>query len=309
MIPYLYGNRMTYNVRYNGNMVKDGNTVISNMFQRYLWQDLIGVIKWDMPDYWSYDYFTYTLYYAGYIAIINTDKFGVIPQYASPMGYNVFYEPVQMVISNPLLKGITEPYIGTQCAVIRITPDWFGMEDIVSYYAGLMAEACSSIGVNLVNSKLAYLLFGGNQAMAQTLKGVYARIASGEPAVVVDKDCIRRDGSPNYEMFNNDVGGNYIVDRLLADLEKIHNQFRTYIGIPNANTEKRERQIVDEVNSNNVATKMLTENMLERAKHGIDQAHKLFPSLKLSAKWRCEPREDSVSQLNGDTKDKSKSNG
>lgn len=307
MMPYAYGNRMAYNVRTNAGEVHATHTVLSMQFQRYLWQDLIGVLKWELPESWSYDYFTGVLYWAGYIAVFNTDKFGVIPQYASPMGFNVFYEPTQMVVNSPLFAP-AQPTIGVQCTVIRITPDWCGLEDIVTYYADLMATCCSAVGVNLINSKLAYVFFGKNEAMSQTFKGLYDRIASGEPSVVLDKDCINPNGEPNWSLFDTGVASNYITDKLLVDLEKIRNMFRTHVGIPNSNTEKKERQLVDEVNSNNTATRMLTDTMLDRARRGVEQTNRMF-GLDISVDWRYDPDEEILSKLDGDAADGQRSDG
>lgn len=300
MMPYYYGGRMSYNVRRNDGGVHGTDTDISHFFQRLLWQDIIGVLKWNLPRDWDYDYFTYTLYFDGYITVVNTDMFGVIPVTGRPMGYNVQYQPTHMVISNPLLKGMLTPRIGTQCAVIRLTPDWTGVEDIITYYADLMATACSAIGVNLINSKLAYVLISGNTAQAETLRGIYGKIASGEPAVIIDKDVMDVGGNPKWVLFDTNVSQHYITDKLLVDLEKIHNQFRTWIGIPNGNTEKKERMIVDEVNSNNNSTKLLTDTMLDRLNRGIDMAKKLFGLPELSVDWRYKD-EELLSEPDGGT--------
>lgn len=291
MIPWGYGHQMTYNTfKNNTSGVHATDTVLSQFFQRYLWQDLIGAFKWEIPDWWSYDYFTYCIYVYGFVAVINTDKFGVIPQQCGLQGYNIFYEPTHAVISSPLLKGIITPVIGKQCAIIRINADWYGMNDLVTYYADLMATACSAIGVNLINSKLAYVMMGQNKNTAETLKSLYDEIASGKPAVVMDKAALNPDGTPSWVMFNNNVGQNYITDKLLVDLEKIRNMFKTAVGIPNGNQEKKEREIVDEVNSNNIATIIAPESRLDRLKKGVEDANRIF-GINLSVDWRHDPNE------------------
>ena len=81
---------------------KVSNTPLSRFFQKYLLQKAISVFKWKLPENWSADYFLYTLYMWGYVAIINTDKFGVIPQGCGLRGFDVFYRPTHAVIANPL---------------------------------------------------------------------------------------------------------------------------------------------------------------------------------------------------------------
>ena len=134
------------------------NSSLTWYFKRYLLQKIISVYKFNnIPKTWAFDYFVYTLFVFGYVAVINTDKFGVIPQHCSLMGYDVFYRPTNAVIANPLLKGIKQPRIGTECEIIKMQPDYCGCWDIVEVYADLLALACEDLGSNLVNSKFAYI--------------------------------------------------------------------------------------------------------------------------------------------------------
>lgn len=146
----------------------------------------MSVFEWDLPETWNKDYFLYVLYCWGYVAVINTDKFGVIPQGCGLKGYDVFYAPTHAVIANPLLSGILEPRIGTQCELMKLQPDFSGILDLVGHYAEQMALASQSVSVNLLNSKLSYVFTAKTKALAESLKKMYDQIASGEPAVVID---------------------------------------------------------------------------------------------------------------------------
>lgn len=293
-VPFDYNSRMIYNTRCGGGLIKATDTNISRFFQRYLWARLIGVLKWDIPDYWSYDYFTYCLYQFGYVCVLNTDRFGVIPQFCGVKGYNIFYEPTHAVVTNPLLDGIKEPIIGKQCTIIRVNADWGGMWDLITFYADLMAAVCSAIGVNLTNSKLAYILLASNKAQAETLKHMYDTVANGEPVVALDKNALNLDGTPSWTLLDTNVANHYISDKLLVDLQAIINMFDTEIGIPNANKQKRERMITDEVNANNTDTSMGTLTRLERLQQGAKQTREMF-GIKCSVDWRVKP------DLGGDT--------
>ena len=66
--------------------------------------------------------------------------------------------------------------------------------------------------------------------------------------------------------------------------------FDTDIGIPNANTDKRERLITDEVNANNVETMTRCELWLETLRKGIDKANSKY-GLNISVDWRVNPGE------------------
>lgn len=272
------------------NTVHVKNVGLTRFFLRYLLQKAISVFKWAMPSTWSRDYFLYTLYCRGFVAIINTDKFGVIPQGCGLKGYNVFYQPRSVIIQNPLISHTLEPEIGKNCVLLKLQPDFCGIMDLVSFYAQEMALASEAVDVNLLNSKLSYVFTASNKNAAESLKKLYDRIASGEPAVVVDKALYNDDGTVCWEAFQQNVGQNYIVSDLLSDLRKIEAEFDTKVGIPNANTDKKERLISDEVNANNVETRNLPELWLESLRQGCEEARKMF-GIDLSLDWRNQPEQ------------------
>lgn len=286
--PFFYDYQNAIISQTTPNTVHVKNVGLTRFFQRYLLQKAISVFKWAMPSTWSRDYFLYTLYCWGFVAIINTDKFGVIPQGCGLKGYNVFYQPRSVIIQNPLINRSLEPEIGRNCVLLKLQPDFCGIMDLVSFYAQEMALASEAVDVNLLNSKLSYVFTASNKNAAESLKKLYDRIASGEPAVVVDKALYNDDGSVCWEAFQQNVGQNYIVSDLLSDLRKIEAEFDTKVGIPNANTDKKERLISDEVNANNVETRNLPELWLESLRQGCEEARKMF-GIDLSVDWRNQP--------------------
>ena len=284
--PYYYNyiNAETSQVAPSTVHVKDSG--LCRYFTKYLLQKAMSVFEWDLPETWNKDYFLYVLYCWGYVAVVNTDKFGVIPQGCGLKGYDVFYAPTHAVIANPLLSGILEPRIGTQCELLKLQPDFSGILDLVGHYAEQMALASQSVSVNLLNSKLSYVFTAKTKALAESLKKMYDQIASGEPAVVIDSRLKNAaDGEETWKAFEQNVGGNYIVTNLLADLRKIEAMFDTEIGIPNANTDKRERLIQDEVNANNIETYSKCAMWLENLQDACKRVNDMF-GLSIAVRWR-----------------------
>ena len=284
--PYYYNyiNAETSQVTPSTVHVKDSG--LCRYFTKYLLQKAMSVFEWDLPETWNKDYFLYVLYCWGYVAVVNTDKFGVIPQGCGLKGYDVFYAPTHAVIANPLLSGILEPRIGTQCELMKLQPDFSGILDLVGHYAEQMALASQSVSVNLLNSKLSYVFTAKTKALAESLKKMYDQIASGEPAVVIDSRLKNAaDGEETWKSFEQNVGGNYIVTDLLADLRKIEAMFDTEIGIPNANTDKRERLIQDEVNANNIETYSKCAMWLENLQDACKRVNDMF-GLSIAVRWR-----------------------
>ena len=289
-IPENYNYINMYNSCFSPSTVHVKNTALQRFFKRYLFQKAVGVFKWTLPKTWNPFYFKYVLFTWGFIGVVETDKFGVICQAGAPYGYDIYYQPTNLIITNPLLKGSLNPRIGEMCSVIKLQPDWGGIMDLVDYYADMMALAAETMGVNWMNSHLSYIFPADKQPVAESFKKMFDRVASGEPAVVIDKALFREDGSASWEPFTQNIGQNYIADKLILDLQKIEDEFDTKIGIPNANN-KRERLITAEVEANNSEAKVLADTWLENLQQGVEQTRELFGLTDLSVSLRY-PREE-----------------
>lgn len=287
-IPIEYDYLNAFNSSFSPNSVHVSNTQAQRYFRRYLLQRAMSIFKWKLPENWEKNYFLYCLYSIGYIGVIETDKYGVICNHGFPHGYNVQYQPTHFSIANPLLKGNVDPEIGKKCTVFRLMPDWGNINDLINCYADMMALAIETVGVNLINSHLSYVFPAPDQGTAQTFKKMYDKVSSGQPAVAVTPKLFNSDGTVKWVPFIQNVGQNYIVSDVLSDLRKLREMFDTEIGIPNSNTDKRERLIQDEVNSNNVETTTLCEMWLEQLQNDAEQTRKLF-GVDISVDWRNPP--------------------
>lgn len=297
-IPAMYDTKNLFNSLVSPSTVHCRNTQLQRYFRRYLMQKAISVFKWQLPDTWDADYFLYTLYGYGYCAVINTEEFGVIPQWGALGGYNVFYRPTYVIITNPLIKEMKRPTIGIDCTIIKLQPDYGSITDLVNYYADMLALCSESIGINMINSHVSTVFPAANKAMAESYKKMYDKIASGDPAVVVDKNLFDDTGKPVWTPFQANIKNEYIADSILADMRKIEAQFDTDIGIPNANTDKRERLITDEVNANNVETAIRCEFWLEQIKKAVEETNAMF-NTDISVDWRVNPKTDIEDEWTG----------
>lgn len=271
--------------RNNPSTVHCRNSRLSKFFERYLLQKAMSPFKFTLPESWAENYFTYVLYCFGFISVFNTDRFGVIPQACGLRGYNIMYQPTHAVITNPLFKKTYDLKIGVQCEVVKLQPDYGSVLDMVTFYSDMLALCAESAGVNLVNSKLSYVFAADGKNTSESLKKLYDKIASGEPAAIVDKTLFNPDGRPRWQYFSQNVSQNYIVDKLLSDMRKIENMFCTAVGIPNSNIDKKERMITDEVNSNNVETRSLVSVWFDSVNKSFEKINEMF-GLNLKIEWR-----------------------
>lgn len=277
MNTYSYDFINRYNAQIKPSTTHAADNAKAWYFRRYLLQKVISVFEFkNIPEHWSKDYFLYTLFIYGFVGVVQTDKFGVIPQMGSLYGYDVFYRPTNMVISNPLLRGILQPKIGVECELIRLQPDYGSCWDIVAYYADLLALATESLAVNIVNSKLAYVFACADKSTAESFKKIFDIINEGNPAVFADKKLFDDDGNPLWTTFQNDLKQNYIAKDILEDMTKIDARFCTEVGIPNVNMAKESGVTANEVEANNIDTKTKVSLWLETIKDGLTKVNDMF---------------------------------
>ena len=272
------------------NTVHSQNTAMVAFFRRYLLQKTISVFEWQLPETWNRDYFLYCLYCWGVVAVVRTDKFGVIPQGCGLKGYNVFYAPTNAIITNPLLRGILEPEIGTECEIFKLQPDYGGIMDLVNSTAEDLALCSEALSMNVINSKLSYLFGASNKAAAESFKKVYDEIAKGNPAVVLDTKLFTKDGKPSWVPFSQDLKSNFIAPDIVDVMHEIEARFDQQIGIPSANRDKKERLTTDEVNVNNVDTYSKCALWLESLQDSCRRVNAMF-GLNVAVDWRQIPEE------------------
>lgn len=275
-VPYSYDQINKYTSERSPSTVHCSNTALVNFYKRYLLEKVISVFNWKIPETWNRAYFEYVLYCSGFVAIVQTDKFGVIPQNCGLYGYDVFYQPTNVTIANPLLTGILQPRIGRECALIKMQPDYGSIMDVVTYYADMLALCAESAGINIQNSKIATVFFAADKPQAESYKKMYDEVSAGNPITVIDKMLKDDNAGSGWEAFNRDVKQSYILTDLISDMRKIEMQFDTLIGLPNANTDKRERLITAEVESNAQEVASLRSIWLDTMREGAKQARNLF---------------------------------
>lgn len=299
-IPVGYGDINLYNAEFSPSTVHCKNTFLQRYFRKYLLQKAISVFKWNLPDEWDEDYFKYVLYGIGYIAVLETRSFGVICQGGALGGYNLYYKPSYIMITNPLLKETITANINIDCAIIKLQPDYSSIMDIVGYYADQLALAAEALGLNMVNVKSGVVFGAKDKTQAQSFKKMFDKMQDGDPAVFIDKQLLDDAGKPNWYPFVQNMKEQYIADSILSDMRKIEAMFDTDIGIPNANTDKKERLVTDEINANNVETATRCELWLDSIRKGIDKANAMF-NLSLSVDWRVNPKTEIADNWKGDT--------
>lgn len=259
----------------NGECIPINRDTIFKYMQRMLFQKALSRYKWILPENWDSGYFKYTLYNYGFINIFRTATYGTIAQRGGIEGFNLYEEPRYIYTSNSFVTA--RRTIGIDGILFRFSEDWFCPVESVNYYATLVSEIVIDIYINLFNSKVSYIIESSNRKEAVKAEKLFNKITEGE-AVVFEKK--NPDDNNEINLLNRDVKQSFIVTDLVDAYNSVMNMFNTDFGIPNSNTDKRERLIKDEVNSNNFETESRARMFYDFMKEEIKQTVRMFPELK-----------------------------
>lgn len=284
-IPSFYEGLNGYDI-YTGSRSTTGlveNDMTTHYCMRSLYQRIYAGFIPKNPKSWNKRYFKNVLLSLGYIGIIKTDVYGIIPQIAQPSGeLGLYLQPTKLIVSQPLVN--FEGTIGENCEVIMISPDWLGVLDIVEFFAKRLSIAFTSLDVALINSRAAIMAVGKNKSATETIKALYEKISAGEPLLVYDKqlkdDSLDGKQEPIWT-YSLDVKQNYIVTDILGDIQTILDQFDHEIGIA-AIGDKKERMITDEVSQLTEDSCARSETWFDCLSESYDKVNELFPDLGLS---------------------------
>ena len=115
----------------------------------------------------------------------------------------------------------------------------------INLIAYRLYETERTIDTNLIAQKTPVLIEGDTKTIL-TLKNVYMQYSGNTPFIFGNKQF---DISNKLNVLKTDAP--YLIDKLTIHKHELWNEDLTYLGIDNANTDKKERLITDEVESNN----------------------------------------------------------
>lgn len=274
-------------------LVKNNSSFL--YWERSLFQRALSTVIIDTPDIWegAIDLFNWVLYGNGFVPIFERDEYGITFQPGTLDGIDWYYRPTHSVITNPKLKGGSlRLQIGQECEILKLTPDYMGIFDVVDYYAEQLAHLRNAINMSLINNKYAWMLGAKNKAAAEALKKMLDKINSGEPAIIFDqqlKDDPQSKDAPWQFWNRGNLKDSYLTTQQLADFVSILHAFDTEIGIPTLPIEKKERMIDREADSNDkdsAARAITWVNTINKSAVSVNEHY----GLSIRARLRWDPK-------------------
>lgn len=294
--PINYEKLNNINASYIPSNVKYLNTQVFNYWQRSLMQRAMSIIDIKVPEEWDgsrKDFLYYCLFRFGTVAVWNERKggMGIVFNPGTFKGYDFYYQPTSYLIANPALDKSLELVIGKDTELIKLTPDYMGIWDVLTFFSEKLAMLDSAINMSILNSKLAWIIGAKNKSFAQTVKKIFDKVNRGDPLVIYDakmQDDPQTKKEPWQFLERTSIKNSYITTDQLQDFQTIMNAFDNEIGIPTVPYQKKERMVTSEAESRMVdstSRSIVWKNTLDES---FKKVNAMF-GLSLSCELRFDP--------------------
>lgn len=257
------------------------DSLTRRFFQRDLLQRVSYFLDWhNLPETWDLPYINFALAWCGYCGVMETDKYGVIPQWGTLSGWGLYCQPDKLSVVN---RWINAPLmlIGEECELLRMTPDYMGIWDVIDYYAVKLALVSRDYDMSAINSTVSYAVAAKNKAAAMTIKSVFDHAQRGEPLVVYDAkallntDCDYPQQPPWFE-FQRNVKDGLILAECQDAMQQLYHSFDTVMGIPYASTAKKERTLTIEAQATAGETQSRVQGFIDNLKRSCERVNDMF---------------------------------
>lgn len=244
-----------------------------------------GCFEVECPDHLNRDYILNTLLFRGYICLTDSTS-GMIAIYPSLTGCNYMNMPTHALGEIPYVGTINRT-IGVDCVIYNLEYMlrgwWYNFRDVVDVTAQRLASCDAGIDVNIFNSKTAVAFVAEDRAQAETIKAAYDDISNGNPLVITKANIINSNGA---QLFFNNVKNNYVANDMQDTKRSIINELLTLLGVNNANTDKKERLITGEVDSNNEELETNVDVWKKNLEIANKQMKAMFPNDPFSIRYK-----------------------
>lgn len=214
----------------------------------------LSIFDWqDLPPGMDAMFLERCLYYDGKASFLYDDTTGFMNLKAtSSGGINMYDKPIRLRCYSHQVSHDRDVYYGGENKgrdgekCIFVQNDWECMPtaNTLELFALRMYECERAADVNIKSQKHPSLLLC-EDSQRMTLKNLYNEVDGNEPVIFGVKNLM---DYSKIQTFN--TGAPYVADKLYEYKVKIWNEFLTFIGVNNL-TEKKERMIDAETNTNN----------------------------------------------------------
>lgn len=211
-------------------------------------------------------------------------------------GLNPYDEPIQVQAYGTNYEGETLEN-NENCVIIRNNDEMIPTQPTIELYAMKLSELSRTIDIN-VNAQKTPTLILCSEKQRMSLKQVYKQWNGYEPVIYGSKD-MDIEGMKSLK-----TDAPIVFDKLQLQKHAVWNECMTFLGLGNANQDKKERLVANEVEANNEQIEMSANIFLKSRQRACELINKMF-ELNVSVKIR-ECQKPNLEVLEGGIKDDSK---
>lgn len=262
------------------------NTMTYWQYFNELTEYALNMFEWvNLPDTVDARYIEMQLFYLGYLCFLKDETLGYMALKCTLGGrFNVYNLPTEYHINTA--SGYRAERTKENAVIIYNNYLHLPTAQRIRMYAYRLMDIQRTIDTNLFNLKTPnIILVPENQRL--TFKNIMLKVGANEPFIFGSKDL----DISQYQVLKTDCQ-NHTLE--LEELKKsTWNEALSFLGINNANTDKRERLITNEVEANNEELEMAREKMLNSRKQACEDINKMF-GLHIDVRYRVERPDDFV---------------
>ena len=278
--PYSYQEINAIDGTYTPSETHDADDYTYWYWFRSLFQRAASTLEFDFPEKFTAeekDFFYYCLLKYGFVCVFNSENFGLSFNPCTVYGFDLYYQPTNAIVTNPAITESLDLKIHEDCELIKLTPDYLGVFDVIDYYAVKLSNMSCSIDMTVENSKTAFVLAGKTKSAIATLKKIVDKISKGITTIVADARVTnpREDVEP-FTWLTRNAKDSYVGTDLLQDMQTILNMFDREIGIPTIPYQKKERMVEFESKSAMIDSSSRLSTWIRTLEASLESVNKMF---------------------------------
>lgn len=238
----------------------------------------LSMFDWvNLPDTMNSRYLEMCLYYKGQAALLYDEDYGFINTQAADSGYiNIYGLPTKINCYSYSYNKMRELYVPNtnlpaeeECILVMNNYQRVPTAATISLYAERLCEAQRACDTNVKAQKTPILLLTDkNQEL--TLRNMYAQYDGNAPVIFGDRNLLA-----DKPIDSINTNAEFVANDIREYMQGIWNDFLCFIGINNL-SEKKERLITTEANTNNELVNLNMQSYLIPRKQACKEFNEKF---------------------------------